>query len=82
MKKLGKVRPEHVKKVARELIRLNPEKFNNDFQNNKEMVNALTHTSSVKLRNRVAGYITSLLSTSSSKEEEEESEEGEVKEQS
>lgn len=82
MKKLGKVRPEHVKKVARELIRLNPEKFNNDFQNNKEMVNVLTHTSSVKLRNRVAGYITSLLSTSSSEEEEEESEEGEVKEQS
>lgn len=80
MKRLGKVRPELVKKVARELIRLNPEKFNNDFQNNKNMVNALARTSSVKLRNRIAGYITRLLSTSSSEEEEEESEEGEVRE--
>lgn len=82
MKRLGKVRPEHVKKVARELIRLNPEKFNNDFENNKNMVNALAHTSSVKLRNRIAGYITRLLSTSSSEEEEEESEEGEATGQS
>lgn len=80
MKRLGKVRTERVKKIARELIRLNPEKFNNDFQNNKEMVNALAHTSSVKLRNRIAGYVTRLCSTSSSEEEESEGEE--VKEQS
>lgn len=82
MLKLGKVRPEYVKKMARELIRLNPDKFNNDFQNNKEMVNQLTKTSSLKLRNRIAGYITSLLSTSSIEEEEEELEEEEVEEKS
>ena len=80
MLRLGKVRPEYVKKMARELIRLNPDKFNDDFQNNKEMVNELAHTSSLKLRNRIAGYITRLLSTSIEEEELEEEEEMEIEE--
>ena len=82
MFRLGKVRPEYVKKMARELIRLNPDKFNDDFQNNKEMVNELAQTSSLKLRNRIAGYITRLLSISSIEEEELEEEEMEIMEES
>ena len=58
--------------MARELIKLNPEKFNDDFQNNKELVNELVETSSVKLRNRIAGYITRLLSVPQTEESEEE----------
>ena len=75
MKRLGKVRPQYVKKFARKLISLNPEKFDNDFQNNKKMVDALANTSSAKLRNRIAGYITSLLAHTSAPEEEGEEEE-------
>jgi len=61
MKTLGKVRPEYVKKTARELIDLYPDKFNTDFKHNKEVVNSLTKVPSARLRNRVAGYVTRLL---------------------
>ncbi len=74
MTALGKVRPEHVKKVARELIELYPDKFNTDFQSNKKVIESLARISSTKLRNRIAGYITRLLSTAQ-KEEIEETEE-------
>jgi small subunit ribosomal protein S17e len=71
---LGKVRPEHVKRVARELIELYPDRFGPDFQNNKEAVTLLAKVDSPKLRNRIAGYISSLMATAS-KEAEEEAEE-------
>ena len=58
---LGKVRPDGVKKVARELLERFPEKFTINFENNKKIVKSLTNISSTKLRNRIAGYITRLL---------------------
>jgi len=58
---LGKVRPDRVKKVARELLERFPEKFTTNFESNKKLVASLTNISSAKLRNRIAGYITSLL---------------------
>jgi len=58
---LGKVRPDRVKRVARELVERFPEKFTVDFESNKELVESLTNISSTKLRNRIAGYITRLL---------------------
>jgi small subunit ribosomal protein S17e len=57
------VRPEHVKRVARELVQRYPDKFTADFENNKKAVQLLTSISSVKLRNRIAGYVTRLTST-------------------
>ena len=64
---LGKVRPEHVKKIARELVELYPDKFSTDFQSNKKTVESLAQISSAKLRNRIAGYITRLLSIANAK---------------
>ena len=58
---MGKVRPEQVKKIARELVRRYPDKFTTDFENNKKLVESLTKVSSTRLRNRIAGYITRLL---------------------
>jgi len=57
------VRPEHVKRIARELMQRYPDKFTTDFENNKKIVQLLTTVSSVRLRNRIAGYVTRLLST-------------------
>jgi small subunit ribosomal protein S17e len=74
MRTLGKVRPEHVKKTARELIELHPERFSGDFQRNKEAVQSLTQLSSVKLRNRIAGYVTRLMSNAEPAADEEEEE--------
>ena len=71
------MRPEHVKKNARELLELYPDKFSADFQNNKKVVESLAQISSAKLRNRIAGYITRLLSAASAEEAAEENEEEE-----
>jgi small subunit ribosomal protein S17e len=50
------VRPEHVKRLAQKLVERFPDKFTKDFENNKKMVDSFTTISSIKLRNRVAGY--------------------------
>ena len=58
---MGKVRPEHVKRLARQLAEQFPDRFTTDFEKNKELVDALTDVSSTKFRNRVAGYIIQLM---------------------
>jgi len=60
-KRMGKVRPDHIKNLAWELVERFPKRFNSDFENNKRMVDALTDVTSTKIRNRVAGYITHLV---------------------
>jgi len=70
------VRPEQVKRIARELIQLYADKFTTNFDENKKAIQSLTNISSAKLRNRVAGYVTRLLAvqvaqTSQSEEAEE-----------
>ena len=60
---MGKVRTEHVKRIARELLERYPDKFTTDFENNKKLVDTLTNISSMKMRNRVAGYTVRLAST-------------------
>jgi small subunit ribosomal protein S17e len=57
------VRTELVKRIAEELVERYPDKFNADFENNKKFVESFTTVSSAKLRNRIAGYITSLSSS-------------------
>ena len=58
---LGKVRPEHVKRLARELAGRFPDRFTTDFEKNKELVDVLTDISSIKFSYRVAGYIVRLM---------------------
>jgi small subunit ribosomal protein S17e len=60
---MGKVRPDHVKKISRELVEKFPDKFTTNFENNKKSVEAFTNISSTKLRNRVAGYIARLMAS-------------------
>ncbi len=72
------MRPERVKRIARELIRRNPDKFSTDFESNKKTLDSITKVYSVKLRNRIAGYITRLVAISKAGETEERTgEEGE-----
>ena len=68
---MGKVRTEQVKRIARELLEKYPSKFSADFEKNKQYVKEYTNISSVKLRNRVAGYTARLASTLYGSEESE-----------
>ncbi|MFB0501715.1 MAG: 30S ribosomal protein S17e [Candidatus Bathyarchaeia archaeon] len=68
---MGKVRPERVKRIARELVKRYPDKFTTDFEDNKKLVESFVNISSTKLRNRIAGYITRLLAVTQAAETEE-----------
>ncbi len=58
---LGKVRPEKVKKIAKELLKRYPDKFTSDFESNKKALVSLSTPTTAKLRNRIAGYVTRLV---------------------
>lgn len=55
---MGKVRTEQIKRIAKELLRRYPDKFSNNFEDNKRMVNMLVQGSTPKIRNKIAGYVT------------------------
>ena len=57
---MGNVRPTYIKRVAISLLQTYPQFFSDDFQHNKIMVGRVTDVSSKKMRNRIAGYITTL----------------------
>lgn len=56
---MGKVKTEQIKRLANELITRFPEKFSNNFEENKRAVDELTQGTTTKVRNQIAGYITS-----------------------
>ncbi|MGC9071727.1 MAG: 30S ribosomal protein S17e [Acidilobus sp.] len=58
---MGKVRTTLVKRTARELVVRYPDLFSESFEHNKEVVSKLTTWGSKRLRNQVAGYVTSLV---------------------
>lgn len=55
---MGNIRPTYIKRVAIELVKRYPEKFTEDFQHNKKMVQEMTDVSTVGMRNKIAGYVT------------------------
>jgi small subunit ribosomal protein S17e len=59
---LGKVKTEHIKRLAKELMERFPDKFSNNFDDNKHAVDDLTEGATTKVRNQVAGYITHTIS--------------------
>ena len=57
---MGNVRPTYIKRVAISLLATYPQFFNEDFQHNKIMVGRVTDVTSKKMRNRIAGYLTTI----------------------
>ena len=55
---MGRVRPTYIKRVAIELVRSYPDRFTDDFDHNKAVVNELTDVDSITMRNRITGYVT------------------------
>ena len=78
---MGNVRTEQIKRTAKELIRRFPDKFSNNFENNKHLVNSLVSGGTPKVRNQIAGYITRFLAQQEAELPEETLEEGEQAEQ-
>jgi small subunit ribosomal protein S17e len=57
---MGNIKPTYIKRVAIDLIARYPDEFNHDYEHNKVKVNQLTDVSTTHMRNKVAGYITSI----------------------
>jgi small subunit ribosomal protein S17e len=55
---MGNIKPTFIKRVAIQLVHRFPDKFTDDFQHNKKMVNELTDVQGATMRNKIAGYVT------------------------
>ena len=75
---MGNVRTEQIKRTAKELIKRFPDKFSNNFENNKHLVNTLVQGGTPKVLNQIAGYITRFVVAEQRQLQEETSEEVEL----
>lgn len=66
---MGNVKPAYIKKLALELIERFPDKFTDDFEENKVLVEKLTTISTKNMRNRIAGYIARIMEDRKSQNE-------------
>lgn len=60
---------DRVRRISTELLTRYPDKFFQDFEQNKKVINELATIRSKVLRNTVAGYITSYLRKTSGQQE-------------
>ncbi len=60
---MGNIRQLQIKNAAKRLLKIPVNKFvEKDFEQNKKMVSELTENLENEIRNRIAGYITKILS--------------------
>ena len=60
---------DRVRRISTELLNRYPDKFVQDFEQNKKLISELATVRSKVLRNTIAGYITSYLRKNSSQKE-------------
>mgnify|MGYP000734069088 CR=1 FL=1 len=65
---MGSVRTKNIKNVAFDLYEAYPDKFNNDFENNKKILDELKLANSKHQRNKIAGYMVRVVKKRSRKE--------------
>ncbi len=58
---MGKVRTTIVKRTARKILELYPDRVSLNFEENKKLVSEVVNVTSKKLRNQIAGYLTHLV---------------------
>jgi len=63
---LGRIRQTFIKRTGMELLEKFGDKFTTDFETNKKVVEEVALISTKRLRNRIAGYITSRVKKMSS----------------
>jgi len=58
---MGKVRTEMIKRISMELMDRYPKSFTIEFEQNKQFLKEIGLDVSKKLRNKIAGYVTTLV---------------------
>ena len=58
---MGNIRSQKIKRTAKELVAKYHQHLSTDFEKNKILVNKLTNVMSKRMRNRIAGYVTTIM---------------------
>ncbi|MBI4154348.1 30S ribosomal protein S17e [Candidatus Woesearchaeota archaeon] len=58
---MGNIRTKNIKKASFQFIEAYPDRFTRDFEKNKDALNELNLIHQKLLRNKVAGYITRIM---------------------
>jgi small subunit ribosomal protein S17e len=58
---MGRIRQKYIKRSARLLLERYPDKFTGDFEQNRNALDGVATIGSKPLKNKIAGYITTLL---------------------
>lgn len=58
---MGNIRSQKIKRTAKELVAKYHQHLSTDFDENKILVNKLTNVMSKRMRNRIAGYVTTIM---------------------
>ena len=58
---MGRIKTKQIKRIALQLIELHRDKFKNNFEDNKKLVEEFAEIPSKKMRNVIAGYVTRLM---------------------
>ena len=58
---MGRIRTKMIKKMSKKLVEHYPESFGTDFEKNKQALNEMHLFSDKPVRNKIAGYIVSVV---------------------
>jgi len=58
---MGRIRGKWIKSIAEKLVEQYPEKFSTNFKNNKEILEEMKLIDDKVVRNKIAGYIISII---------------------
>ena len=58
---MGRIRQKYIKRSARALLERYPDKFSTDYGQNRQVLEGLASIESKPLKNKIAGYIATLL---------------------
>ncbi|MBS3055333.1 MAG: 30S ribosomal protein S17e [Candidatus Aenigmarchaeota archaeon] len=56
---MGRIKTSFIKNIAKDLMAKHPDKFPDDFERNKETMLNYVNVDSKKIRNGIAGHVTS-----------------------
>lgn len=59
---MGRIRTKDIKHIAEKILEEHKDKFIDNFEKNKQIISQLYNFHSKKLKNKIVGYLTSLVS--------------------
>ena len=60
---MGRIKTKFIKRITYEILEEHRNKFKEDFENNKKILDEVAEIQSKKIRNAIAGYITRIVKT-------------------